>query len=288
MAHAEELAVFNLGSTVILLDPERLGSRIDPEIVDGQTVQIGTEARGRQDVSLSKGAPAKQRSLVLLVGVGLGWVRLHAVIRSLFVMESSDVPNSTDNAKLSEDSDVIELTDDMASAKKLSTQAASDDPPAVEDDFAMPEFRLPGTGSDAPGAAIMGSKRRGRRATPALQTLKLHATDIQRAQAQALAGASEVEAKLQGALTAPSSLAPVAFEEPPWPRNPASFSWRSRPTSRSMTPTSPTRSFWPRPSPLPPPRMPPSPPRSAALDQAMRRTRRTQVMTARTSCAPRR
>lgn len=81
---------------------------------------------------------------------------------------------------LNEDSDVIELTEEVGE-----DEGAFD----IFDDLDMPEFRLPAekpvsapaAASDAaPGAAIIGRKVRARQPTPALETLKLDQSEIER------------------------------------------------------------------------------------------------------------
>ncbi len=121
------------------------------------------------------------------------------------------MPNSADNSldpTLGEDSDVIELTEEVDHAHKQA--AAKDDFDLFGDDLSMPEFRVPQERSalsttdpgGVPKAAIFGRKTRPRQHTPALDTLKIgldgssqSSTDVSAAELndlpQDMAGAQE-------------------------------------------------------------------------------------------------
>lgn len=105
------------------------------------------------------------------------------------------MPNSADNSldldpSLHEDSDVIELTEEVEEARKQAQQQAAsseqDFPDLFSDDLSMPEFRMPAERSalastdpkGVPQAAIFGRKARPRQHTPALETLKLSLDEI--------------------------------------------------------------------------------------------------------------
>lgn len=105
------------------------------------------------------------------------------------------MPNSADNSldidpSLHEDSDVIELTEEVEEARKQAQKQAAnsehDFPDLFSDDLSMPEFRMPAERSalastdpkGVPQAAIFGRKTRPRQHTPALETLKLSLDEI--------------------------------------------------------------------------------------------------------------
>lgn len=103
------------------------------------------------------------------------------------------MPNSADkshevNPSLHEDSDVIELTEEVEEARKKAQAAAEqgDDFDLFGDDLSMPEFRVPEgraatDPNGVPQAAILGRKTRSRQHTPALETLKLNLSEIEQA-----------------------------------------------------------------------------------------------------------
>ncbi len=113
------------------------------------------------------------------------------------------MPNSADNSldvnpSLHEDSDVIELTEEVEEARKKAAAAAeqSDDFDLFSDELSMPEFRVPDarTTTDpngVPQAAILGRKTRPRQHTPALETLKLNLSEIEQAVQQQPPASSE-------------------------------------------------------------------------------------------------
>lgn len=125
---------------------------------------------------------------------------------------------------LNEDSDVIELTEEVGEEEGVFD---------IFDDLDMPEFRLPAekpasapasAADAAPGAAIIGRKVRTRQPTPALETLKLDQSEIERRLSETVqqrAAAPAEAAPAQSAPAQPALAQPAPAQSAPAQSEPA-------------------------------------------------------------------